>query len=171
MSRWYEGKLSSYFPGFYPGFLDGALRFDIERKLERVPEGAVNLVHDATRKARELIEDRIAAEVRVQKKPYGLWSSKAKREFTNKTEVELKKQVFTKLHLATLKEMMPKDTLDMTPQALLLDLDGVPIAQLKGEEVEKYHSMYLPKDNESKTRQQKAIALGEFIKPYMNKRK
>lgn len=171
MSRWYEGKLSSYFPGFYPGFLDGALRFDIERKLERVPEGAVNLVHDATRKARELIEDRIATEVKVQEKPYGLWSSKVKREFTKETEVELKKQVFNKLHLATLKEMMPKDTLDMTPQALLLDLDGVPIAQLKGEEVEKYHSMYLPKDNESKTRQQKAIALGEFIKPYMNKRK
>ena len=168
MNTWYKGKLSSYFPGFLPGFLEGALRFDRERKLEKVPEGAVTLVHKATKKARRLIEDLMVKEVKKQKLPYGLWSPKVKRDFADETEIQLKKKVFTTMHLATLKSMMPKGEIDLSPQALYMDmnLDTRTIASYNKEEIEKFHYMFLP-NSKVTTTAGKAQELGDYVKSYL----
>ena len=177
MSSWYKGKLASYFPGFLPGFLEGALRFDRERKLERVPSPAVDMVHNATKKARRLVESEMSKEVKKQKKPYGAWHPTVKNNFADRIERLMKEQVFTTEHMLTLRSMMPKQELDWSSQSLADELRSMnkSLEDLSLKDAELYYTAFIPngtiKGSSTKDHIDRLKALADFIKQKPTKKK
>jgi len=177
VSSWYKSKIASYFPGFLPGFLEGALRFDRAKKLERVPERAVDLVHNATKKARRLIESEMSAEVKKQNEPYGLWSNQTRNNFEDRVENLLKEKVFTATHMATLRSMMPREALEFTPEALRNELESQEksLDMLSKKDAELYYTSYIPEGKIKGTSDKDHIgrirALADYMKTTRKKKK
>ena len=110
VSKLYGNLVRSIFPGFVEGFLTSALRFDTEKKLEKVPRKAVTEIDKATEKARRIIEELFAKETESIQKPYKLWSRKQKNTFADKVKQTLTADngVFGRKHLEKLNSFLPQ---------------------------------------------------------------
>ena len=164
ISKWYGGMVRSIFPGFFEGFLESTLRFDRERKLEKVPEKAIRLIDQSTENARLIIEDMMGKEVDRIRKPYKLWTNEQRNAFTkdvkkaltkpNKEQIKIykkrgiKKPAFGNKHLSQLRALMPRQDqgLSTTSKNLYEDLKGKNknLTQLTKDEAEAMYDIYIP---------------------------
>ena len=168
ISKYYNNLVRSIFPGFLEGFLDSALRFDVERKLEKVPEKATRLIDKSTENARLIIENMMGKEIDIIQKPYKLWTNEQRNAFTknvktaltkpNKEQIKIYKELeinevaFGNKHLSRLRALMPRDEVSMSAKNLYLDLknkdlkrfpEGKPLDKLSKDEAEIMYDLYI----------------------------
>jgi hypothetical protein len=168
ISKYYNNLVRSIFPGFLEGFLDSALRFNVERKLEKVPEKATRLIDKSTENARLIIENMMGKEIDIIQKPYKLWTNEQRNAFTknvktaltkpNKEQIEIYKELeinevaFGNKHLSRLRALMPRDEVSMSAKNLYLDLknkdlkrfpEGKPLDKLSKDEAEIMYDLYI----------------------------
>lgn len=164
ISKWYGGMVRSIFPGFFEGFLESTLRFDRERKLEKVPEKAIRLIDKSTENARLIIENMMGKEVDKIQKPYKLWTNEQRNAFTknvkkalttpDKEQIKIYKELgiteraFGNKHLSRLRALMPRQDqgLSTTSKNLYEDLKGKNknLTQLTKDEAEAMYDIYIP---------------------------
>ena len=188
ISKYYKSLVRSIFPGFLEGFLDSALRFDVEKKLGKVPEKAIGLIDKSTENARLIIEGMMGKEIDRIKKPYLLWENEERNAFTksvkealtkpNKEQIKIYKELgineaaFGDKHLSRLRALMPRDEVSMSAKNLYSDLKtlGKSLDQLSKDQAEIYYDMFI-KDGTvtgsgTKAHKARIEALGLKLKTY-----
>ena len=135
------------------------------------------MVHNATKKARRLVESEMSKEVKKQKKPYGAWHPTVKNNFADRIERLMKEQVFTTEHMLTLRSMMPKQELDWSSQSLADELRSMnkSLEDLSLKDAELYYTAFIPngtiKGSSTKDHIDRLKALADFIKQKPTKKK